>query len=477
MATGGASDTCYNQGTGCQDDREIRSIYNLEVNNRYGVLGNMEAQDRESKDERDRKRKRVNTGSIGSEEFGTMTSDEKLGVIFTKLINIEQKQSQIDKMDSQIRSNHSEVKSVKAQTSLHEKALTYLSYKSLDLEARSRRKNLIFRGLSESKDEDCYDIIYQFLYDQLQLEDANIVMDRAHRVGRRNRRNFLKRPIIVAFRDYFDVDRILSRVYLLKGTRHGVDRDYPKEINNARRLMWNRYKEIKARKRKNDTVSLQYPARIVCNGEVIEDAFPGWYESLNGTRVEPFISESVKSANLRARGEHSSETDRHQDSTYRRDTVYSHRANNGLHAGSAHLNKENTDNRNQSSTTQQGTFGQTNMTNNSDSNSSIDGDDAMFYSQYVQSRIEQPEADNRNSYSPDQSQSDHAINMSIREFPPLSRQTSRSRVVADERGAKSSSSSMNYNPSNGNRQSNVFSGADRRACQSRDGSGDGPDIQ
>ena len=93
--------------------------------------------------------------------------------------------------------------------------LTYLSYKSLDLEARSRRKNLIFRGLSESKDEDCCDIIYQVLYDQQQLEDANIAMDRAHRVGRLNRRNFHKRPIIVAFRVYLDVDRLLhvNRVY------------------------------------------------------------------------------------------------------------------------------------------------------------------------------------------------------------------------------------------------------------------------
>ena len=33
MATGGPSDTCYNQGMGCQDDREIRNIYNFEVNN------------------------------------------------------------------------------------------------------------------------------------------------------------------------------------------------------------------------------------------------------------------------------------------------------------------------------------------------------------------------------------------------------------------------------------------------------------
>ena len=119
-------------------------------------------------------------------------------------------------------------------------------------------------------------------------------MDRAHRVGRRNQRNFLKRPIIVAFRDYFDVDRIYSCVYLLKGTRYRIDPDYPKEINNARRLMWNRYNEIKARKRKKDTVSMQYPARIVFNGKEIEDFFPGWYESLNRTRFEPYISESVK---------------------------------------------------------------------------------------------------------------------------------------------------------------------------------------
>ena len=70
---------------------------------------------------------------------------------------------------------------------------------------------------------------------------------------------------------------------------------------------------------------------------------------------------------------------------------------------------------------------------------------------------------------PDKSQSDNAINMSIREFPPLSQQTSRSRALADEPGAKSSSSSINNNPSDDNRQSNVFIGADRRAFQSRDG--------
>ena len=55
----------------------------------------------------------------------------------------------------------------------------------------------------------------------------------------------------------------------------------------------------------------------------------------------------------------------------------------------------------------------------------------MFYSQYVQSQIEKTEVDNRKSNRPDKSQLDNVINMSIRYSPPLSRQTSTSRAVAD----------------------------------------------
>lgn len=72
--------------------------------------------------------------------------------------------------------------------------------------------------------------------DQLQLDDArsSIVIDRAHRLGKRRNRAFSRRPIIVAFKDFADTERILSRGYFLKGTRFGVNRDYPMEINEVR---------------------------------------------------------------------------------------------------------------------------------------------------------------------------------------------------------------------------------------------------
>ena len=57
-----------------------------------------------------------------------------------------------------------------------------------------------------------------------------------------------------------------------------MDRDYPVEITNARKLLWPKYKALKQNKRENDTVQIQHPARLVKNNVVIDDAFPGWAE-------------------------------------------------------------------------------------------------------------------------------------------------------------------------------------------------------
>ena len=83
------------------------------------------------------------------------------------------------------------------------------------------------------------------------------------------------------------------------GTRFRVDRDYPKEINNARRLLWNRYKEPRETKRRKDTVSLQFPAKLAVNGRIVEDAFPAWNDALKKVRVEPYVSQTVEAANRR----------------------------------------------------------------------------------------------------------------------------------------------------------------------------------
>ena len=45
----------------------------------------------------------------------------------------------------------------------HEQFLKLLAYKSIDNEARSRRRNLLFHGLAENKGEDCSAKLSDFL--------------------------------------------------------------------------------------------------------------------------------------------------------------------------------------------------------------------------------------------------------------------------------------------------------------------------
>ena len=111
-------------------------------------------------------------------------------------------------------------------TNSHFSVLKTLAYKSIDLEARSRRNNLIFWGFVEIPNENCFAIISGFLADRLNLNPQNIYISRAHRLGPRKIgiRN-PRRPIIVNFRDFCDTEMIMDRVHLLRNTPYSVGYD------------------------------------------------------------------------------------------------------------------------------------------------------------------------------------------------------------------------------------------------------------
>ena len=65
--------------------------------------------------------------------------------------------------------------------------LRLLEYKSIDMETRSRRHNLIFRGHRENvENEYCVNIISHFLGRNLEL-NLNLYIQRAHIIGNLNR--------------------------------------------------------------------------------------------------------------------------------------------------------------------------------------------------------------------------------------------------------------------------------------------------
>lgn len=222
----------------------------------------------------------INKPKISNETFNNYSTDEKLGCIFSMLQNMTLTNVQVQKLESAVREVKSDTAKVKSRVDV-------LAYKSIDSEARQRRNNLIFYGIDERVDENCSDVLSTFLGDKLSLDREAMCIQRVHRLGRRKRRGqaFKHRPIIAAFRDTQDVELILSNAKRLKGTPYGINRDYPKEIADARRDLYKELKQIKRDEPEAD-VTLQYPAKLIVDGSVRTDRFPKWRETMKKSRLE-----------------------------------------------------------------------------------------------------------------------------------------------------------------------------------------------
>ncbi len=167
--------------------------------------------------------------------------------------------------------------------------LRLLSYKSIDLEARSRRQNLIFRNIVYRRGDNCFDLVREFLDSMLNVDGNNMYLERAHLFGPVNKRNPSRRDIIVSFRDCHDTTTIMNGVGNLRDTPYFIDRDYPKEIVDARKRIWPKYKAARAESiQTRATVRIQFPAKLVVDGRVIHDEFPYWSETMRGTRDRGF---------------------------------------------------------------------------------------------------------------------------------------------------------------------------------------------
>ena len=82
--------------------------------------------------------------------------------------------------------------------------------KSVDLADRSRRNNLRFEGIKEHENESWEDYkneIYDLLENKLEMDIENVVIERAHRTGKKNKNR--SRPIVAQFSFYKDKMNIL----------------------------------------------------------------------------------------------------------------------------------------------------------------------------------------------------------------------------------------------------------------------------
>lgn len=240
------------------------------------------------------KRKRNNTdqGEERVSQFMNSSPEDKLNFIFDELRIIRCSQEQMNRhmlnFQQSYRCMNNKMCEVIEVTNQNTSVLKTLSYKSIDLEARSRRNNLVFWGLLENYNENCFQIIRDFIHHHFDLDSDKMYLARAHRLGPRKigQRN-PKRPIIVNFRDFCDTELIMSRAHLLKSTPFSVGYDLPKEINEARKKLWVELKSIKNSK-PSAKYQILYPAKLIVDGKLVRDEFPDWGDVLHRSRMTDF---------------------------------------------------------------------------------------------------------------------------------------------------------------------------------------------
>ncbi|XP_060560693.1 uncharacterized protein LOC132720552 [Ruditapes philippinarum] len=127
-------------------------------------------------------------------------------------------------------------------------------------------------------------------------------ISRAFRIGKPKRQQYPDkpyiRPILVSFSEQSNADSVMENAKLLKNTKFGLSRDYPKEIREARQELWHDYKDARSKYGPRN-VKLKYPAALEVNGETLRNLFPGWHSILRGSRnsnVESRVNETYTRA-------------------------------------------------------------------------------------------------------------------------------------------------------------------------------------
>ena len=122
MASKGSSDT-----SGLKTNVDGTVQINVETDNRFSVLCDRE-QNEGFKEQRS-KRKRVNTGSVDSDTFYSLSNDDKLAIIFEKLIDIEHKQTQIETLEKDMNSTTITVTNMQVDVDKHNQMLKLRLYR------------------------------------------------------------------------------------------------------------------------------------------------------------------------------------------------------------------------------------------------------------------------------------------------------------------------------------------------------------
>ncbi len=108
----------------------------------------------------------------------------------------------------------------------------------LNLEAYGRRENLIFDGIPEVEDENCFNTVKTIMVEKMKIPGAaDFKFDRCHRLHAVAHNPTAPRAIIVRFNWYQDRDEVWWKRFNLKGSKIFLREDFPGIVDSRRRAL------------------------------------------------------------------------------------------------------------------------------------------------------------------------------------------------------------------------------------------------
>ena len=172
--------------------------------------------------------------------------DQLISSLSIKVGKLENELENVKKSQNFVTNETSEIKKTMDRSFVdNKKKLEDLSVKTIDLEDRSRRDNIIIFGVPEEsseKAEDTERIITGILkkhglIDVGQDTELNPVFHRVHRLGPKKEGMMKPRPIICKCVYFKDREMFLRSYAKLKGTSYNIAEDYSKPTLSVRRQL------------------------------------------------------------------------------------------------------------------------------------------------------------------------------------------------------------------------------------------------
>ena len=171
------------------------------------------------------------------------------GEVETKLQNFQTQLNQIQADLNAVKQENIDLRSDNVTLLRDNKVLLedtrVLKEKTLELECRSRKRNLIISKIPEERglnSRETYDQVVtkvvQLFRDKLGINDAgNMLFRNVHRLGKKMEHFTRPRNIIVAFLKQEDVERVLQAAREMRDTSVSIRTDLPKDYNEIRNAL------------------------------------------------------------------------------------------------------------------------------------------------------------------------------------------------------------------------------------------------